>query len=145
MLSPVRSEISCSGLKPPFRLLPYRLFIRYFLRFPVSPAYLFTFCPTKKATFRLLVRWSGVPGSWANYCSHIAHRLCVTDVFGLYALGINLLDYISPSVNFPILYNSTQCRLRYSTFCRECLNAIVKSFCVVLNVKNRNWLFSGLR
>ena len=48
MLSPVRSEISCRGLNPPFRLLPYRLFIRYFLRFPVSPAYLFTFCPTKK-------------------------------------------------------------------------------------------------
>lgn len=62
--------------------------------------------PNKKATFRLLVGWSGVSGSWADYCYHIAHCLCVTDAFGLYALGIGMLDYISLSIELSTIYDA---------------------------------------
>ena len=48
MLSPVRSEISCRGLNPPFQMLSCGLFIPHFSWFPMRSAYLFTFSPTKK-------------------------------------------------------------------------------------------------
>ena len=102
MLSPVRSEISCRGLNPPFRMLPYRLFIRYFLRFPARPAYLFTFCQTKKQPFGCLSggQVSRARGRIIAPISLIAYALRTYSVYT--PSGLACLIIYRPLYGFPL-------------------------------------------